>query len=94
MSFTSLTAGERYPAYALVGKQCTVREIGAAPGRDKGTVSRQLRRNREGKGYLPKQSQTVSDMLPQVTHNARQLPPETWAAAETMLRQEHRLEQV
>ena len=94
MNYTHLTVGERYQIYALVGKQCTVREIGEALGRDKGTVSRELRRNRGAKGYGPKQAQALPEVRRQETHNARKIPPETLAVAETMLRQEHSPEQV
>ena len=47
-----------------------------------------------GRGSRPKQAQALAEMRRQVTHNAREIPPETWAAAETMLRQEHSPEQV
>ena len=91
MIYIKITAGERYPVDALVGKQCTVREIGAALGCDKGTLRRELRRNRGGKRYLRQQAQSLPEVRRQETHNARELTPETWAAAETMLRQEHSL---
>ena len=94
MIYRLLTAGERYPIQALVGKQCTVREIAAALGRDKGPVRRELRRNRGGKGYRPQQSQALAEIRRPEAHNAREVPPETWAADETMHRQEHSLEEV
>ena len=50
MIYTHFITGERYQIYALVGKQCTVREIDAALGHDKATVRRALRRNRGGQG--------------------------------------------
>lgn len=94
MSYTHLTVEERYQIYALMGKQCTVSDIGEALGRDKGTISRELKRNRGGKGYRPKQAQALAEVRRQETHNARQIPFKIWAIVETMLRQEHSPEQV
>ena len=50
MSYRRLIVSELYQIYALVGKQCAVREIGAALGRDKGTVRRELRPKSGGQG--------------------------------------------
>ena len=37
-------------------------------------------------------TKALAEMRQQATHNAREIPPETWPAAEMMLRQEHSAE--
>ena len=53
MRYALLTGEFRYQIYASVGKQCTVREIGADPGRDKDTGRRGARLNRGARGIDP-----------------------------------------
>jgi IS30 family transposase len=88
MGYTHLTAGERYQIEALLGKQCSLREIASRLGRDKGTISREIRRNRGQRGYRPQQAATFAMDRRQHACNARQIDPEVWLRVEAMLRLE------
>ena len=58
--YTQLTQEERYQIYALMKagtKQTVIAEI---LGRDKSTISREVRRNRGLRGYRPKQAQRLA----------------------------------
>jgi IS30 family transposase len=94
MGYTHLTAGERYQIEALLGKQCSLREIARSLGRDKGTISREVRRNQGQRGYRPKQAEAIATERRDKACNARRVAPETWTKAEAMLRQQYSPEQV
>ena len=94
MGYTHLTAGDRYQIQALLGKSHSLRSIAEAVGRDKGTISREIRRNAGQRGYRPKQAQDLADQRRAGGINARQVDPDTWEVAKRMLRQEHSPEQI
>ena len=60
MSYTQLTQEERYQIYALKKAGHIRAEIAKVIGRDPGTISRELRRNRGLKGYRPQQAHTLA----------------------------------
>ena len=64
MIYTHFITGERYQIYALVGKQCTVREIGAALGPDKVTVSRARLHKMERKIAKAAAKATIKSLRP------------------------------
>ena len=54
--YTQLTREQRYRIYILKKAVQTQTEIANTPGVHKSTISRELCRNRGGKGYRPKQA--------------------------------------
>ena len=56
MKYHRLTQEERYQIYALYKEKHTLVEIAKNIGKDKSTISRELRRNKGLKGYRPKQA--------------------------------------
>ena len=60
MNYTHLTEDDRYDIYERKGRGEKLREISAALGRNKSTISRELRRNVGGKSYRPKQAQEMA----------------------------------
>ena len=59
--YTQLTGEERYQIDALMKAGHNQSEIAVIMGRDKSTISRELRRNRGLRGYRPKQAQQLAD---------------------------------
>lgn len=60
MSYTQLTQEKRYQIYALKKAGHLQAEIAEIVGRDPGTISRELRRNRGLKGYRPQQAHKLA----------------------------------
>jgi transposase, IS30 family len=93
MSYTQLTQEERYQIYILKkagNDQATIAEL---LGRDKSTISRELRRNRGLKGYRPKQAHTLA--LARRTAKARpRIRHEHWLRVEALIRRTGSPEQV
>jgi len=56
MRYHRLTQEQRYQIYALYKEGCTLEVIAKNIGKDKSTISRELKRNRGLKGYRPKQA--------------------------------------
>jgi IS30 family transposase len=54
--YTQLTCGQRYQIKALLKMRHTQTEIANVLGVNKSTISRELQRNRGGRGYRPKQA--------------------------------------
>jgi IS30 family transposase len=57
MSYTQLTQEQRYQIYACIKADWSQLEIAAEIGVHPSTISRELSRNRGGRGYRPKQAQ-------------------------------------
>ena len=60
MSYTQLTHEERYQIYALKKAGQNQAQIAEILGRNPGTISRELHRNRGLKGYRPKQAHRLA----------------------------------
>lgn len=71
MCYTQRTQEERYQSYILKKAGKTQTEIAGLLERDKGTISRELRRNHGLKGYRPKQAH----QLVLVRRRAKTHPP-------------------
>ena len=54
VDYNHLTRNERYTSYEQLGTGVSCTEIAAGVGRHKSTVSRELQRNREPRGYRPR----------------------------------------
>ena len=61
--YTQLTREERYQIYILKKDNYSQAQIAELLGRDKSTISRELRRNRGLKGYRPKQAHNLAPLI-------------------------------
>jgi len=93
MSYTQLTQEERYQIYALKKAGHIQAEIAEIIGRDPGTISRELRRNRGLKGYRFQQAHNLALALRREKPRPR-LGEEIWQRVEELIRDEWSPEQV
>ena len=93
MTYAQLTREQRYQIYALQKAGHNQTETAVIICVHKATVSRELRRNRGGRGYRPRQAHELAMARRQATHVAR-IPPATWALVVALLRQEWSPEQI
>ena len=93
MSYTQLTQEERYQIYALKKAGHIQAEIAEIVGRDAGTISRELRRNRGLKGYRPQQAHNLALARRREKAQTR-LGDEVWPRVEALIRDEWSPEQV
>ena len=93
MSYTQLTQEERYQIYALKKAGHIQAEIAEIIGRDPGTISRELRRNRGLKGYRPQQAHNLALARRREKPQPR-LGEEIWQRVEELIRDEWSPEQV
>lgn len=90
--YHQLTREQRYQIYALLKTGHSRSEIATVIGVHKSTVSREVRRNRGGKGYRPTQAhQRALERRPKAV---TRIGPRTWALVERLLRQEWSPEQI
>ena len=92
MSYHQLTQEQRYQIYALKKTGHTGTEIAEVIGVHKSTVSRELRRNRGGRGYRPQQAHTLA--LERRSKTVCRISAKTWTVVEKLLRQEWSPEQI
>lgn len=91
--YTQLTDHQRYQIYALMKAGHNQTETATLIGVHKSTISRELRRNRGGRGYRPKQAQQL--MLTRRSHShPPRIPGRLWGRVETWLRDEWSPEQM
>lgn len=93
MSYTQLTQEERYQIYILKKAGNNQTEIARLLGRDKSTISRELRRNLGLKGYRPGQAHSLA--LGRRGDKARpRLDGRIWQQVEALIREEWSPEQI
>jgi IS30 family transposase len=92
MNYNQLTQEQRYQIYALKKTGHSGTEIAEVIGVHKATVSRELRRNRGGRGYRPQQAQQMA--LERRAKAKPRICAKTWAVVEKLLRQEWSPEQI
>ncbi len=85
--YQQLTQEQRYQIYALQKATFTLTQIASEIGVHKSTVSRELRRNRGGRGYRPKQAQELTSAR-KLAVAAPRIAPTTWRRVESLLRDE------
>lgn len=91
--YTQLTGEQRYQIDALMKAGHNQSEIAVIMGRDKSTMSRELRRNRGLRGYRPKQAQQLADVRQQNRPRQR-VTDETWSLVKELMRQDWSPEQI
>ena len=93
MSYTQLTQVERYQIYALKKAGHKPSEIAKLVGRDKSTISRELRRNKGLRGYRPTQAHRLA-MARRHAKSQRRIQDTTWSRVERLLREDWSPEQI
>ena len=93
MNYTQLTQEERYQIYALKKAGHIQAEIARVIGRNPGTISRELRRNRGLRGYRPDQAHNLALMRRQDKIQPR-LSEQIWQQVEALIREEWSPEQI
>jgi transposase, IS30 family len=94
MAYIHLTGDERYHIYEHKVEGCSVTEIARRVGRDKSTVSRELRRGRGERGYRPAQAIRKQKERAAFSANGPRIDAEVLAAAEAKIREGWSPEQV
>ena len=91
--YTQLTQEERYQIYALKKVGHIQSEIAEIIGRDPGTISRELRRNRGLKGYRPQQAHNLA-LARRYDKAQPRIGNQVWQQVELLIREEWSPEQV
>ena len=85
--YQQLAQEQRYQIYALQKAHFNQTQIAAEIGVHKSTVSREVRRNRGGRGYRPKQAQELTTERKLAASTPR-IAAQTWRVVEARLRSE------
>ena len=91
--YSQLTLEQRYIIYSMLKIGLTQSKIAEVIGIHKSTVSRELKRNRGGRGYRPKQANAFAKERQQAKVRPR-IDGSTWAYVEQLLREEWSPEQI
>jgi len=93
-SYHQLTLELRYQIYAFKKAGFTQYQIAAEIGVSTSTISRELRRNRGGRGYRPKQAHALTCSRRRSKDNATRIKPKTWQSIEMLVCQDWSPEQI
>ena len=94
MSYHQLTLEQRYQIYAFKKAGFNQTEIADEVGVVKSTISRELRRNRGGRGYRPKQAQSLTRSRRRSRENATRIKPKTWQSIQSLIRKDWSPQQI
>jgi len=94
MQYKQLTENERYQIYVMKKAGHTQDSIAALLGRSPSTISREVHRNKGGKGYRPAQAQRFTDRRRQQANKSCKVNEQVIRWIRTLLRQELSPEQV
>ena len=92
--YEQLTIEQRYQIYGLKKAGFKQSEIAVELNVNKGTISRELRRNSGKRGYRPKQAHEKSAARRQACKNASKFSPEDFAQVYVLIREKFSPEQV
>jgi transposase, IS30 family len=93
-SYQQLTQNLRYQIYAFLKADFTLSHIAREIGVHKSTISRELKRNRGGRGYPPKQAQQLAHARRKAKENATRIKANTSNLVESFLAQDWSPEQI
>lgn len=91
--YAQLTEEQRYQIYGLIKAGFSQTQIAGRIGVHKSTISRELFRNRGGRGYRPKQAHTLA-LQRRLAFDRRRLKEREWKIVEALLCQEWSPEQI
>ena len=81
MKYNHLSQNERYQIFSLMKEGLNCTQIANNLGRSKSTISREIRRNKGGRGYRPKQADRLAQERSIGSRNARRIEPHVLKAA-------------
>lgn len=84
-NYKHLTREQRYQIYALLKEGVKRSQIAKNIGVSKSTVTRELERNRGGRGYRPKQAQEKADKRKQISRSRPRISKQTWEIVQQKL---------
>jgi IS30 family transposase len=93
MSYTQLTHEERYQIYILKKAEYDQTQIAELLGRNKSTISRELRRNRGLRGYRPNQAHNLA-LLRRYDKAQPRIGNQVWQQVEVLICEEWSPEQI
>lgn len=88
MSYHHLTASERCHIYELRVEKTSITDIARITGRNKGTISRELRRNRGQRSYRPAQADRLAQERQKNCANGLRIGPALWQQVVVKLRED------
>ena len=88
MAYSHLTEDERNHIYELKVEGLSVRSIAKTIGRDKSTISREIRRNCGLRGYRPRQAHQLCQQRAKACANGPRVAPAVWEQAKVHLLQD------
>jgi IS30 family transposase len=86
MSYNQLTENERYQIYASKKARYSQTDIAALLERSPSTISRELARNTELRGYRLKQAQRFAEARRKTAYKARKVAAEVSTLLEALIR--------
>lgn len=92
-TYKQLTCEQRYAIQILIEKNYLQKDIAAAIGVNKSTISRELKRNSSKRGYRPKQAQRLAEERRQDKSPPR-ISETTWNKVRSKIREEWSPEQI
>ena len=81
MTYKHLSQNERYQIFCLMKEGLNCTEIAKNLGRSTSTISREIVRNKGGRGYRPKQAERLAQERAVGSRNARRIEPDVLKAA-------------
>ena len=81
MTYKHLSQNERYQIFCLMKEGLNCTEIANNLGRSTSTISREIVRNKGGRGYRPKQADRLAQERSVGSRNARRIEPDVLKAA-------------
>jgi transposase, IS30 family len=93
-SYQQLTQDLRYQIYAFLKAGFSQSRIARELEVDPSTISRELKRNRGGRGYRPKQAQHLAESRRKAKDNATRITTNTWHMVDILLQQDWSPEQI
>jgi transposase, IS30 family len=94
MKYHQLTENERYQIYALLKAGLSQKEIATMLNRSASTISRELSRNRGGRGYRPKQAHEITELRRRCAKKSIKITPEIKQMIVRLIRQDLSPQQV
>ena len=91
-NYTHLTQAQRYQISVLLQTETCISEIARIIGCHKSTVSREIKRNKGGRGYRPKQAHSLATKRRVI--NSAKITPFGWAYIEHLLGKHYSPEQI
>jgi len=91
-TYDQLTQAQRYQIYALRKTKHSLQEIATVMGVHKATVSRELRRNQDQRGYRPQQAHELA--LQRRPKAVPRITEQDWKAVEKLLKRDWSPEQI